>query len=237
MEIIPAIDIIGGRCVRLTKGDYNQMKEYAEDPVAVAMRFENAGLSRLHVVDLDGARAKHVVNIDVLKAISSGTSLKVDFGGGVKTRADLEGVFDAGAAQVTAGSIAASDPEEVKQWVKEFGPEKIILGADVLDEKIMVSGWQKSTGKDLMQFIDFYHRLGIRNVICTDISKDGVLAGPAFDLYDKLLERFPDLNLIASGGVSGKEDLVRLKDAGLFGAIVGKAFYEGRLTLEEMNSI
>ncbi len=237
MEIIPAIDIIDGQCVRLTKGDYGQVTRYSDDPAQVARDFELAGISRLHVVDLDGAKARHVVNIDTLRNITSVTGLSVDFGGGVKTREDLELVLAAGAKQVTAGSIAVSDKEEVKKWIEEFGPDKIILGADVLDGKVMVSGWQESSGEELMDFLDYYVQLGIQYVICTDISKDGVLAGPSFELYEAIQLRFPTLHLIASGGVSGKDDLIRLKRQGLYGAIVGKAFYEGRLTLEELTTI
>lgn len=234
MEIIPAIDIIDGKCVRLTKGDYNQVKQYAEDPVKVAQDFERAGIRRLHVVDLDGAKARHVVNIKTLRSIAEATSLEIDFGGGVKTRQDLDSVLEAGAKQVTAGSIAASNKEEVKDWITEYGADKIILGADVLDEKVMVSGWQKSSGENLFDFLKFYSELGVQYVICTDISKDGVLQGPSFELYEKVQKRFPELKLIASGGVSGKEDLIRLKEMDLYGAIVGKAFYEGRLSLEEL---
>ncbi|VXD10845.1 1-(5-phosphoribosyl)-5-[(5-phosphoribosylamino)methylideneamino]imidazole-4-carboxamide isomerase [Marinoscillum sp. 108] len=237
MEIIPAIDIIDGQCVRLTKGDYDQVTRYSDDPAQVARDFELAGISRLHVVDLDGAKARHVVNIDTLRNITSATGLSVDFGGGVKTREDLELVLAAGAKQVTAGSIAVSDKEEVKKWIEEFGPDKIILGADVLDGKVMVSGWQESSGEELMDFLNYYVQLGIQYVICTDISKDGVLAGPSFELYEAIQLRFPALHLIASGGVSGKDDLIRLKRQGLYGAIVGKAFYEGRLTLEELTTI
>jgi phosphoribosylformimino-5-aminoimidazole carboxamide ribotide isomerase len=237
MEIIPAIDIIDGQCVRLTKGDYDQVTRYSDDPAQVARDFELAGISRLHVVDLDGAKARHVVNIDTLRNITSVTGLSVDFGGGVKTREDLELVLAAGAKQVTAGSIAVSDKEEVKKWIEEFGPDKIILGADVLDGKVMVSGWQQSSGEELIDFLDYYVQLGIQYVICTDISKDGVLAGPSFELYEAIQLRFPTLHLIASGGVSGKDDLIRLKRQGLYGAIVGKAFYEGRLTLEELTTI
>ena len=237
MEIIPAIDIIDGQCVRLTKGDYDQVTRYSDDPAQVARDFELAGISRLHVVDLDGAKARHVVNIDTLRNITSVTGLSVDFGGGVKTREDLELVLAAGAKQVTAGSTAVSDKEEVKKWIEEFGPDKIILGADVLDGKVMVSGWQQSSGEELMDFLDYYVQLGIQYVICSDISKDGVLAGPSFELYEAIQLRFPTLHLIASGGVSGKDDLIRLKRQGLYGAIVGKAFYEGRLTLEELTII
>ncbi|MEQ8472288.1 MAG: 1-(5-phosphoribosyl)-5-[(5-phosphoribosylamino)methylideneamino]imidazole-4-carboxamide isomerase [Marinoscillum sp.] len=237
MQIIPAIDIIGGKCVRLTKGDYNQKTEYSDNPKAVAEAFTKAGIKRLHVVDLDGAKAKHVVNLDTLRAITSVESLKVDFGGGVKTQADLDKVLAAGAAQVTAGSIAANNREEVKAWIQEYGAERIILGADVLDEQVMVSGWQESSNLDLMEYLDYYAGLGIKYVICTDISKDGVLQGPSFELYQKIMKQFPKLKLIASGGVSCKDDLVKLKDQGLYGAIVGKAFYEGRITLEELTSI
>ena len=237
MHIIPAIDIIGGKCVRLTKGDYNQKKEYSDNPAAVAKAFEDAGIQRLHVVDLDGAKAKNVVNLETLQSITSSTNLTVDFGGGVKTRKDLEKVLEAGAKQVTAGSIAANNREEVKSWIEEYGAEKIILGADVLDEKVMVSGWQESSDLDLMEYLEYYLQLGIEYVICTDISKDGVLQGPSFELYQKILGEFPELKLIASGGVSGKSDLIQLNEQGLFGAIVGKAFYEGHITLEELASI
>ena len=237
MHIIPAIDIIGGKCVRLTKGDYNQKKEYSDNPTAIAKAFEDAGIQRLHVVDLDGAKAKNVVNLETLQSITSSTNLIVDFGGGVKTRKDLEKVLEAGAKQVTAGSIAANNREEVKSWIEEYGAEKIILGADVLDEKVMVSGWQESSDLDLMEYLEYYLQLGIEYVICTDISKDGVLQGPSFELYQKILGEFPELKLIASGGVSGKSDLIQLKEQGLYGAIVGKAFYEGHITLEELASI
>ncbi len=237
MHIIPAIDIIGGKCVRLTKGDYNQKKEYSDNPASVAKAFEDAGIQRLHVVDLDGAKAKNVVNLETLQSITSSTNLTVDFGGGVKTRKDLEKVLAAGAKQVTAGSIAANNREEVKSWIEEYGAEKIILGADVLDEKVMVSGWQESSDLDLMEYLEYYLQLGIEYVICTDISKDGVLQGPSFELYQKILGEFPELKLIASGGVSGKSDLIQLKEQGLYGAIVGKAFYEGHITLEELASI
>ncbi|WP_258105633.1 1-(5-phosphoribosyl)-5-[(5-phosphoribosylamino)methylideneamino]imidazole-4-carboxamide isomerase [Marinoscillum sp. MHG1-6] len=234
MDIIPAIDIIGGKCVRLTKGDYNQMKQYADNPVEVAQSFEAAGIRRLHVVDLDGAKASHVVNLEVLKNITSNTSLHVDFGGGVKTREDLEKALDAGAKQVTAGSIAAKNPELVKEWIKEYGGDKIILGADVLDEKVMVSGWQESSGLDLFEYLRDYTASGIGEVICTDISKDGALQGPSFGLYDKILSEFPKLKLIASGGVSEYDDLMKLEALDLSGTIVGKAYYEGRITLEQL---
>ncbi len=234
MDIIPAIDIIGGKCVRLTKGDYAQVKQYADDPMAVAQQFERAGIRRLHLVDLDGAKASHVVNLGVLKTITDNTNLHVDFGGGVKTREDLDKVLNAGAKQVTAGSIAAKDPDLVKSWIEEFGSDKIILGADVLDEKVMVSGWQESSGLDLFEYLEDFIASGIGEVICTDISKDGALQGPSFDLYSKILAQFPQLKLIASGGVTDYNDLVELRKNGLSGAIVGKAFYEGRIKLDQL---
>lgn len=235
MDIIPAIDIIDGKCVRLTKGDYAQMKKYADDPVEVARGFEAAGIKRLHVVDLDGAKASHVVNLKVLSAIASNTNLHIDFGGGVKTSEDLEKVLEAGAKQATAGSIAAKSPELVKEWIKEYGGDKIILGADVLDEKVMVAGWQESSGLDLFEYLADYISFGIGEVICTDISKDGVLQGPSFDLYAKILTQFPELNLIASGGVAEYSDLTKLDTNGLHGAIVGKAYYEGKISLTQLS--
>ncbi|MFT6868183.1 MAG: phosphoribosylformimino-5-aminoimidazole carboxamide ribotide isomerase [Cyclobacteriaceae bacterium] len=234
MDIIPAIDIIGGKCVRLTKGNFAQVKQYADNPLEVAQQFEKAGIKRLHLVDLDGAKASHVVNMEVLSAITSNTQLHIDFGGGVKTREDLEKVFNAGAKQVTAGSIAAKDPALVKEWITEFGSDKIILGADVLDGKVMVSGWQESSGIDLFDYLNDYISSGIGEVICTDISKDGALQGPSFELYLEILNQFPNLKLIASGGVTEYADLVKLKENGLSGAIVGKAFYEGRITLDQL---
>lgn len=236
MQIIPAIDLIDGKCVRLTKGDYNAMKEYSSDPVEVARQFEGAGIKRLHLVDLDGAKASHVVNIDVLRKICQNTSLQVDFGGGVKTEEDLNMVFDAGAQQATAGSIAAKDPDKVKQWIRDHGSDRIILGADVLDEKVMVSGWQQSSGLDLFDFLEDFLEAGVRWVICTDISKDGVMAGPSFELYTKITDRFSDINLIASGGVTTMSDLEQLKANKLYGAIIGKAYYEGKLTLQQLSS-
>jgi len=236
MQIIPAIDLIDGKCVRLTKGDYNAMKEYSSDPVEVARQFEGAGIKRLHLVDLDGAKASHVVNIDVLRKICQNTSLQVDFGGGVKTEEDLNKVFDAGAQQATAGSIAAKDPDKVKQWIQDHGSDRIILGADVLDEKVMVSGWQQSSGLDLFDFLQNFLEAGARWVICTDISKDGVMAGPSFELYTKITDRFSDINLIASGGVTTMSDLEQLKANKLYGAIIGKAYYEGKLSLQQLSS-
>lgn len=234
MHIIPAIDIINGQCVRLTKGDYEQKTTYHDDPVEVAKNFEAAGLSRLHLVDLDGAKSSHIVNDAVLEAITKQTSLTVDFGGGLKTDADLKMAFASGATQITGGSIAAKDRETFLGWIKTYGGEKIILGADVLNEKIMVSGWQETSEIDLFEFLEFYLNQGLQYVICTDISKDGMLEGPSIELYQKIIAQFPDIKLIASGGVSALSDLHDLRDAGLFGAIVGKAIYEGKVTLEQL---
>lgn len=236
MEVIPAIDIINGKCVRLTKGDYKQVTRYAEDPLEIAKEFESSGINRLHLVDLDGAKAKHVVNIDVLRRICEHTNLLVDFGGGVKSDEDLRKVFEAGARQVTAGSIAVRDPTRVQKWINEHGGDSIILGADLLNGKVMVSGWQENTEIRLFDFLNDYIEMGLKWVICTDISKDGVMQGPAFDLYASILTRFPDIQLIASGGVTTIEDLNQLRDAGLAGAIVGKAYYEGKLSLQQLTS-
>lgn len=234
MIIIPAIDIISGKAVRLTKGDYNQKKEYSDSPLEVAKGFEQAGITNLHLVDLDGAKAQQPQNLDVLQSITSETSLKVDFGGGVKSNESLEAVLKAGASQVTAGSIAAKDPELVGSWLKEFGPERIILGADVIDEKIAISGWQEDSGLDLFPFLESYLAQGAKYCICTDVSKDGMLQGPSIELYKKILKAFPELNLIASGGVAELDDLKKLLDIGIYGTIVGKAYYEGRISLEQL---
>ncbi len=235
MHIIPAIDIINGQCVRLTKGDYDQKTTYHDNPVEVAKNFEAAGLNRLHLVDLDGAKSKHIVNDAVLAAITNETGLTVDFGGGLKTDEDLEKAFNSGASQITGGSIAAKDRDTFLGWIKKYGGEKIILGADVLNEKIMVSGWQETSELGLFEFLEFYLDQGLQYVICTDISKDGMLEGPSTQLYQKIIERFSGIKLIASGGVTTMDDLHHLQDAGLFGAIVGKAIYEGKVTLEELS--
>ena len=236
MEIIPAIDIINGQCVRLTKGDYNAQTTYHSDPAEVAHQFEQAGIKRLHVVDLDGAKAQHVVNLDSLRAITNRTQLEVDFGGGVKTDKDMEQVLEAGAKQVTAGSIAVKNPTIVREWIKKYGPDCIILGADVLDGKVMVSGWTESSQMDLFPYLASYLNEGISHVICTDISKDGMMQGPSVDLYQSILSEFPAIKLIASGGVANIDDLYHLQDAGLYGAIVGKAYYEGAISLEQLSS-
>lgn len=234
MTIIPAIDLIDGQCVRLTKGDYDTKKVYNTDPLEVAKQFEENGFTRLHLVDLDGAKAGKVINLSVLESICHNTQLQVDFGGGIKTDEDLEKVFKAGASQVTIGSLAVKDPTKVKDWISKFGADRIILGADVKDRKIAVSGWLETSSIDLFDFIEDYYSCGIRNVLCTDISKDGMLEGPAFDLYLELIKRFTDLKLIASGGVSGIEDVRKLKDLGIPAVVIGKAIYEGRIDLREL---
>lgn len=234
MKIIPAIDLINGQCVRLTKGDYDTKKVYNDDPLEIAKQFESAGFKRLHLVDLDGAKAGKVINLTVLKRICRNTTLNVDFGGGIKSDEDLEKVLNAGASQVTIGSLAVKDPQKVKEWIVKFGAEKIILGADVKDQMIAVSGWLETCNLELFDFIDAYYQLGIRHVLCTDISKDGMLEGPAHELYTELMKRFPDLQLIASGGVSGIEDVKRLNDDNIPAVVIGKAIYEGMINLNEL---
>jgi phosphoribosylformimino-5-aminoimidazole carboxamide ribotide isomerase len=236
MHIIPAIDLIGGKCVRLTQGDYAQQVTYHDDPLAVAQQFEAAGLRRLHLVDLDGAKQKRVVNHAVLAQIARHTRLLIDFGGGVQTDADLQLVLDSGAAQVTAGSVAVRDPALLDRWLATHGPERIILGADVRNRQIAVGGWQETTALALTDFLADHLRRGIRHVVCTDVAKDGLLQGPALELYQEVLQQFPGLQLIASGGVSSLADLEALRASGLAGAIVGKAIYEGRIGLAELAS-
>lgn len=236
MEIIPAIDIIGGKCVRLTQGDYSQVKTYSDSPLAMAKEFEQAGIRRLHLVDLDGAKQKHIVNKDVLKSIAQGTSLKVDFGGGVQSNEDIELAFASGAHQITGGSVAVKNPTLFESWITKFGADKIILGADVKDRSIAISGWEEKTEIDILEFIERYFMLGIKYVICTDVAKDGLLKGPSIALYKDILDAIPDIKLIASGGVSNFQDLKDLEKIGVYGAIVGKAFYEGKITLEELAS-
>ena len=235
MRIIPAIDIINGQCVRLTKGDYSTKKVYDSNPLEVAKSFEDAGLKHLHVVDLDGAKASHIVNTKVLEKICSQTSLSVDFGGGVKTDNDLEVAFSCGAAQITAGSIAAKSPEIVERWIEKYGPEKIILGADVKGELIAINGWKEETDKNVFEFVEGFAQKGIRSVISTDIATDGMLQGPSFELYKRMIEKFPVLDLIASGGVADISDLRALSELGLGGVIIGKAIYENKITLKELS--
>ena len=234
MIIIPAIDIMGGKAVRLTKGDYNQKKVYNEDPLEVAKMFEDAGIRRLHLVDLDGAKAKKIINHQVLERIAGGTNLQIDFGGGVQSDEDIRIAFDSGAAQVTGGSIAVKKPAMFEKWLREYGAEKIILGADVRDGKIAVSGWQEESAWKWDDFLGKYVAEGVKYVISTDVSRDGVLAGPAVDLYEKMTINFPGLEVIASGGVSCMDDIRALDKLPLHGVIVGKAIYENRITLEEI---
>jgi phosphoribosylformimino-5-aminoimidazole carboxamide ribotide isomerase len=234
MHIIPAIDLIEGKAVRLTQGDYSQKKVYNEDPLEVALEFEGAGLTRLHVVDLDGAKAGHIVNHKVLERICAKTSLHVDFGGGLKSDDDLRIAFECGARQITGGTIAVKNREKFLDWLTTYGSEKIILGADVKNEKIAVSGWLETSDLWLKNFLRDFTERGIRYAICTDISKDGLLKGSSNDLYASVLADFPDLKLIASGGVSSMDDLIKLREIGCFGAIVGKAIYEGRVSLKEL---
>jgi len=235
MEIIPAIDIIDGKCVRLTKGDYSQMKVYNEDPLEVANMFVDHGLTRLHLVDLDGARKKRVVNHKVLEKIAGKTSLFIDFGGGVQSNEDIRIAFECGARQITGGSIAVKDPATFEAWLIRFGPEKVILGADVRDGKIAVSGWQEKSELHIFDFLEKYVEKSVKYVISTDVSKDGMLKGPAFELYKDINERFADLKLIASGGVSGVDDLEKLSETSVYGVIIGKAIYEGRIDLKELS--
>jgi phosphoribosylformimino-5-aminoimidazole carboxamide ribotide isomerase len=234
MNIIPAIDIIDGKCVRLTQGDYGQKKIYDDNPVEVAKRYEDHGLRYLHVVDLDGAKSKHIVNIQVLEDITNETDLIVDFGGGVKSSGDIEKAYKAGASRITGGSIAVREPELFGDWINQYGPDKIILGADVKDRNIAVGGWLETSDQDIIAFIKYYTKKDIRFVICTDISRDGVLEGPAFDLYKELLAEFPGINLIASGGVGSIEDVEKLAETGVWGVIIGKAIYENRVALDDL---
>jgi phosphoribosylformimino-5-aminoimidazole carboxamide ribotide isomerase len=234
IKIIPAIDTIGGRCVRLTKGDYNTEKVYSEDPLKVAKGFEELGISNLHLVDLEGAKSGQICNSNVLQMIAENTNLKIDFGGGVKTDADIKLAFESGANQVTGGSVAVSKPELMESWIAEYGPEKIILGADVRNEMVSISGWQEDSDYHLFDFLTKYQELGVQTVICTDISKDGMLKGPAIELYKKIIDKFPNLRLIASGGVSNIDDVRKLDEIGCWGVIIGKAIYEGRIDMNEL---
>ena len=237
MEIIPAIDIIDGKCVRLSKGDYNAQKTYSDNPLEVARMFQDAGLKRLHLVDLDGARSSHVVNHRTLESIAGHTGLTIDFGGGIKSDEDLRIVFSSGAAMATVGSIAVSRPELMLEWISTYGPDRMILGADVRDGFISVSGWKEDSRLTLTDFLKDYTAKGITRVLCTDINRDGMLQGPATELYRSILKEFPDMKLIASGGVSSLNDLIGLKEAGLPSAIVGKAYYEGRVTLDQLSEL
>ena len=233
MKIIPAIDIIDGKCVRLSKGDYDTKKIYHENPVDIAKEYEAHGIQYLHLVDLDGAKAKTIKNLKTLEMLASQTNLIIDFGGGIKTRESLESAFNAGANQITIGSIAVENPQLCEEWVNEFGSEKLILGADCLDRKIKTSGWLTDSDLDVLEFIQSYESKGIKEVICTDISKDGMLEGPSFELYKEILKQ-SEIALIASGGISSLQDLEDLKKIGCSGAIIGKAIYEGKISLQEL---
>ncbi|MEY4383467.1 MAG: 1-(5-phosphoribosyl)-5-((5-phosphoribosylamino)methylideneamino)imidazole-4-carboxamideisomerase [Bacteroidota bacterium] len=233
-QIIPAIDIIGGQCVRLTQGDYGQKKVYHNDPLEVAKAFEGAGIQRLHLVDLDGAKEKRIVNQKVLERIANGTRLHIDFGGGVQSDEMIDMAFSSGAKQITAGSIAVKNPDLVISWFEKYGSDRIILGADAKNEQIAVSGWQENSNISIYTFLNDYVQKGAKYIISTDVAKDGLLQGPSFDLYANIQSKQPDLHIIASGGVSCMEDLEQLRDMNLFGVIVGKAFYEGKITLEQL---
>ena len=234
IELIPAIDIIDGKCVRLTKGDYAQKTIYSDSPADMAKEFEALGFTRLHVVDLDGAKSKHIVNDKVLRDITTATRLVVDFGGGIKTDDDLEKAFDAGAKMVTVGSIAVTQPDLFGQWLSTYGPDRMILGADVRNGKISINGWKEDSAEDLLPFLQKYIDLGVKNVLCTEISKDGTLQGPATELYRSVIAAYPTLHLIASGGVSSEEDIDALERAGIPAVVFGKAIYEGRINLQSL---
>lgn len=235
IELIPAIDIIDGKCVRLSQGDYNTRKVYNENPVEVAKEFEAHGIRRLHVVDLDGAASHHIVNYRVLEQIASRTCLVIDFGGGIKTDEDLIIAFDNGAQMVTLGSVAVKNPELFKKWLSRYGNEKIILGADVKDNRISVNGWKEESKQELIPFLHDYTKEGICKVLCTDISRDGMLQGPSTELYKQILAQFPDMHLIASGGVSCIQDIIDLEIVHVPAVVFGKALYEGKITLKELN--
>ena len=237
IELIPAIDLIDGKCVRLTKGDYNQKKIYNENPVEIAKGFEEMGFQRLHVVDLDGARSKHIVNVDVLRTITTETHLTVDFGGGIKSEDDIEKAFANGAAMVTIGSIAVTQPELFLKWLDQYGADKLILGADVKNGMISINGWKEDSAEQLLPFLKKYIDHGVKNVLCTEISKDGTLQGPALSLYREIMAAYPQLHLIASGGVSSNEDIIALEQAGIPAVVFGKAFYEGRINIPELLTI
>ncbi len=234
IELIPAIDIIEGQCVRLTKGDYDQKTVYRDSPAEVAKEFEEIGFKRLHVVDLDGAKSKHIVNSDVLHRITTDTQLIVDFGGGIKTDEDIEKAFTAGASMVTIGSIAVTNPDLFMGWLEKYGAERIILGADVRHGKISINGWKEDSSEDLLPFLKKYVDAGVKNVLCTEISKDGTLTGPAIELYQSMMTAYPELHLIASGGVSSIDDIKALEAAGIPAVVFGKAIYEGKINLNEL---
>ena len=234
IELIPAIDIIDGKCVRLSQGDYDTKKIYNENPLEVAKEFEAHGIRRLHVVDLDGAKSKHVVNYRTLEMIATRTSLVIDFGGGIKTNEDMLIAFENGAQMVTLGSVAVKNPDLFKKWLIQYGAEKIILGADAKNKRIAVSGWMEDSSQELIPFLHDYTQEGIYKVLCTDISKDGMLQGPSIELYKEIMKEFPEMHLIASGGVSCLQDIIALEEAGIPAVIFGKALYEGRITMKDL---
>ncbi len=234
IEIIPAIDLIDAKCVRLSQGDYNQKTIYNENPLEVAKMFEDAGITRLHLVDLDGAKAKHIVNYKVLETIAGKTNLVIDFGGGLKSDKDLEIAFNSGAAMVTGGSIAVKEKDTFLSWLEKFGSEKIILGADAKDGNIAVSGWLETTELGVIDFISEFHKQGISKVISTDISRDGMLSGPSFELYADIMKKLPEVEIISSGGIATMDDILKLDEMGVPGVITGKAIYENRITLKEI---
>ncbi len=235
IELIPAIDIIDGKCVRLSQGNYDSKKVYNENPLEVAKEFEAYGIRRLHVVDLDGAASQHVVNYRTLEQIATQTSLIIDFGGGIKTSGDIEIAFDSGAEMITLGSVAIKHPELFDEWLQTYGNEKIILGADVKDNRIAINGWKEESPQELMPFLNQHINKGVTKVLCTDINRDGMLKGPALDLYRSIMEAHPELHLIASGGISGMEDILKLDEAGIPAVVFGKAIYEGRISLKELS--
>lgn len=234
IEIIPAIDIIEGKCVRLTKGDYSTQKTYNENPLEVAKAFEQAGIKRLHMVDLDGAKSQHVVNYKVLESVASHTELTIDFGGGIKSNDDVRIAFDSGASMITVGSVAVKQPDLFGEWLQNYSSDCIILGADVKDGCISINGWKEESNHRLTDFLTYYTQRGISKVLCTDISKDGMLQGPAIELYESIMKQFPTLHLIASGGVSSIDDIDALNRSGIPAVVFGKAFYEGRIKLNQL---
>ena len=236
MRIIPAIDIINGKCVRLTKGDYATQKTYNENPVEVARSFEDAGIKYLHLVDLDGAKSGNIINHKVLESIATQTNLIIDFGGGVKSDTDIQKAFEYGASQITTGSIAVKNPEKVTEWLSQYGPDKIILGADCNNRKIAMNGWLHESDTDVLEFIQSYQKKGIKTVICTDIAKDGMLQGPSTNLYKEIIGS-ANINLIASGGITNIQDILDMKAIGCEGAIIGKALYEGKIELKELSKL
>ncbi len=234
IELIPAIDIIDGQCVRLTQGDYNAKTVYSSDPLEVASEFERIGFKRLHVVDLDGAKSHHIVNTDVLRCIARDTHLTIDFGGGIKSTSDIETAFECGASMVTIGSVAVTHPDLFLSWLDQYGPDRIILGADVRDGMVSINGWKEDSAQHLLPFLKKYIDHGVKNVLCTEISKDGTLNGPAIDLYDRIMEAYPTLHLIASGGVSSDDDILELDRHGIPAVVFGKAWYEGRIDINKI---